>query len=190
MFTTYSASAGAGKTTSLVADFLTLCFRYDSKHIGQADAALHLDLFQKILGITFTNNAAGEMKDRIVRTLTAFAFEPADQIKGGAKAIYNMVVNKLFGTTQPDPNVVAQFIQRESKELLRRILYDYARFTLTTIDSFFQRVIRSSAISLKLSLTYSILIEMDEFYIEAIDQLLNELSADYNLAKRIITLLE
>ena len=190
MFTTYSASAGAGKTTSLVADFLALCFRYDSKRIGQSDAELHLDLFQKILGITFTNNAAGEMKDRIVRTLTAFAFEPADQIEGGAKAIYNMVVNKLFGTTQPDPNVVARFIQRESKELLRRILYDYARFTISTIDSFFQRVIRSSAISLKLSLTYSVLIEMDEFYIEAIDQLLNELSADSNLAKRIIALLD
>ncbi|MCR4738515.1 MAG: UvrD-helicase domain-containing protein [Bacteroidales bacterium] len=190
MFTTYSASAGAGKTTSLVADFLTLCFRYDSKHIDQSGAELHLDLFQKILGITFTNNAAGEMKDRIVRTLTAFAFEPADQIGGGAKAIYNMVVAKLFGTNQPDPNVIARFMQRESKELLQRILYDYARFTISTIDSFFQRVIRSSAISLKLSLTYSVLIEMDEFYIEAIDQLLNELSASTNLAKRILALLD
>ena len=190
MFTTYSASAGAGKTTSLVADFLTLCFRSDSKHIGQADRELHLDLFQKILGITFTNNAAGEMKDRIVRTLTAFAFESVDKLSGSEKAIYNLVVKKLFGTNPPDTATLEPFMQRESKELLRRILYDYARFTISTIDSFFQRVIRSSAISLKLSLTYSVLIEMDEFYIEAIDQLLNELSADSNLAKRIVTLLD
>lgn len=190
MFTTYSASAGAGKTTSLVADFLTLCFRSDSKNIGQADRELHLDLFQKILGITFTNNAAGEMKDRIVRTLTAFAFESVDKLSGSEKAIYNLVVKKLFGNNPPDTATLEPFMQRESKELLRRILYDYARFTISTIDSFFQRVIRSSAISLKLSLTYSVLIEMDEFYIEAIDQLLNELSADSNLAKRIVTLLD
>lgn len=124
MFTTYSASAGSGKTTNLVADFITICFRSDSKHIGQNQNEIHLDIFQKILAITFTNNAAGEMKDRIVRTLTTFAFEPKEKIEGSALAIYNMVVQKLFGDNPPEEQQLAVFMQFESKELLRRIIYD------------------------------------------------------------------
>lgn len=189
MFTTYSASAGSGKTTNLVADFIAICFRSDSRRVNKVDRENHLDIFQKILAITFTNNAAGEMKERIVSTLTTFAFESKENIEGSAKAIYDMVVKKLFGENPPDEQTLAIFMQLESKELLRRIIYDYARFTISTIDSFFQRVIRSSALSLQLNINYSVQIDMDEFYIQAIDQLLNELSADSILAKRIIALL-
>lgn len=191
MFTTYSASAGSGKTTNLVADYLSLCFRFDSRRIGQGRQDFHLDLYQKILAITFTNNASGEMKNRIVHTLHTFSFEKLDDFGGSEKAIYNMVVNKLFGETPAQKaSIIHQFIQIESRELLRRIIFDYARFTISTIDSFFQRVIRASALSLDLNLNYTVQIDMDEFYLQAIDQLLNELSADTDLSRRIIFLLD
>lgn len=190
MFTTYSASAGSGKTTNLVADFLALCFRSDSLDFQNPNRTLHLDLFQKILAITFTNNAAGEMKARIVRTLTTFAFNSKYTFDSSTKAIYNKIITKLFGENPPDAQATASFMRTESKELLRRILYDYARFSISTIDSFFQRVIRSSAISLNLNLNYSVQIDMEEFYLQAIDQILNELSAQTSLALRIVALLE
>ncbi len=191
MFTTYSASAGSGKTTNLVADYLSLCFRFDLRHPDRAGAEFQLDLYQRILAITFTNNASGEMKSRIVDTLRTFAFEDPGAFSPRAAAIYGMVVRKLFGERQrTDTDVIRRFIQVESRELLRRIIFDYARFTITTIDSFFQRVIRSSALSLNLNLNYTVQIDMDEFYLQAIDQLLNELSAETDLARRIIFMLD
>lgn len=191
MFTTYSASAGSGKTTNLVADYLALCFRFDSRKVGRETQEFQLDLYQRILAITFTNNASSEMKDRIVKTLYAIAFEERQNLGGSASAIYNMVVKKLFDLQPDDISAdMEKFMRVESRELLRRIIYDYARFTISTIDSFFQRVIRSSALSLNLNLNYTVQIDMDEFYLQAIDQLLNELSAETELASRIIFVLD
>ncbi len=190
MFTTYSASAGSGKTTNLVADYITRCFLWDKVHISDSDRTFHLDNYQKILAITFTNNAAAEMKARIVQTLHDFAFLSKTALGGRSSAIYDIVVKNLFENNTLEPNTIEDFMRVESRELLRRILFDYARFTISTIDSFFQRVIRSSALSLNLNLNYSVQIDMDEFYLQAIDQLLNELSADTDLSKRIIMLLD
>lgn len=186
MFTTYSASAGSGKTTHLVADYLALCFRNDSRHLG--NTVPNTGSFRKILAITFTNAAAAEMKDRIVQTLQDFAFVPYNSLSSRAKAIYNMIIEQLFGVDEATPQM-EDFMRRESLDLLRNILYDYARFSLSTIDKFFQQVIRSSALSLNLNLNYSVQIDLNEFFIQAVDQLLNELSAGSELAKKIIDLL-
>lgn len=188
MFTTYSASAGSGKTTHLVADYISLCFAFDSRDVSQARS--DTGLFRKILAITFTNNAAAEMKERIVQTLHEFAFKPADGLSPRAKAIYRMVVDQLFSSKKASQEEIDAFMRRESLELLRSILYDYARFSLSTIDSFFQRVIRSAALSLNLNLNYSVQIELNEFFVQAIDQLLNELSAGTELSHKLLFLLE
>jgi len=55
-FVVYRSSAGSGKTSTLVGSYLT--------HALQSDYA-----FRQILAITFTNKAAGEMKERIISTL-------------------------------------------------------------------------------------------------------------------------
>ena len=66
MFKTYNASAGSGKTTNLVAEYLTICLQNPAEN------------FRHVLAVTFTNNATAEMKDRIIHTLNDFAFtEPA-----------------------------------------------------------------------------------------------------------------
>ena len=66
MFKTYNASAGSGKTTSLVIEYLSLCL-------------LHIEQYRHILAITFTNNATAEMKERIILYLKLFAHTPVDQ---------------------------------------------------------------------------------------------------------------
>ena len=187
MFTTYPASAGSGKTTHLVSDYFALCFKDDSRHLKAASP--NTGTFRKILAITFTNAATAEMKDRIVQTLRDFAFIPYDKLSGRSKAIYNMTYQQLFGKETALTPDIEDFMRCESLDLLRNILYDYARFSLSTIDSFFQRVIRSSALTLNLNLNYSVQIDLDEFFTQAIDQLLNGLSAGSGLAKKIIFLL-
>ena len=61
-FKIYNASAGAGKTYTLVKEFLSLLLTNESDY--------H---FEHILAITFTNKAAGEMKERIILTLEEIA---------------------------------------------------------------------------------------------------------------------
>lgn len=190
MFTTYSASAGSGKTTHLVADYIALCFKYDALATAKGSASpLHLDSYRRILAITFTNAATAEMKDRIVRTLKAFAFNGYKNLGGSEKAIYNIIVKKLYGGNYDD-GTVTKFMQQESLELLRRIIFDYARFSVSTIDSFNQRTIRSSALSLDLNLNYSVQLDLYEFCQLAIDQMLNSLQADSDLSGRILYLID
>ena len=61
-FNIYNASAGTGKTFSLVRDYLILLF--NSKNY---------ELYKNILAITFTNKAVNEMKGRIVKYLINYS---------------------------------------------------------------------------------------------------------------------
>jgi len=52
----YKASAGSGKTFTLVKEYLALALQYK-------------DAYKHILAITFTNKAANEMKERVLKNL-------------------------------------------------------------------------------------------------------------------------
>ena len=62
-FKIYNASAGSGKTFTLVKQYLKILLKSDKK-----------GGFKKLLALTFTNKAVGEMKDRIINTLKGIAF--------------------------------------------------------------------------------------------------------------------
>ena len=57
-FQVYNASAGSGKTFTLVKEYLKILLSTEN-----------IFAFQKILAITFTNKAAGEMKERVLSSL-------------------------------------------------------------------------------------------------------------------------
>ncbi len=161
MFKTYMASAGAGKTTSLVAEYLTICLRDD-----QSPAR-----FRNILAVTFTNNATAEMKSRIVQTLQQLAFLPQEQWGGSEKAIAGMVKKAL-------PNLTDTQLQQRSEKLLAEILYDYPNFSISTIDAFFQRIVRAFAFELGISMSYEVEVTLDDCFQQTVDLLLNRISKE------------
>ena len=57
-FKLFNASAGSGKTFTLVKEYLKLILLSKNPY-----------KFQQILAITFTNKAAGEMKERVIENL-------------------------------------------------------------------------------------------------------------------------
>ena len=168
MLTVYSASAGSGKTYNLVFDYLATCFKgHLSAFLKLKDRSQYLCPlcagYQHILAITFTNNAAAEMKERVVKQLNALAFaKTADDLN---QDDFNTLCQKVFGKKHNlSRDECFLFIHETSKALLHSILYDYARFSITTIDSFIQRVIRSSALYLNLSMNYAVQIRLTDFF--------------------------
>lgn len=182
MLTVYSASAGSGKTYNLVLDYLSVCFK------SQLPAFLALDDrrryvcpscngYKHTLAITFTNNAGAEMKERVVMMLNNLAF--ANTVDDLGKSDFSNLCSKVFG---PKTKLSAEdcfiFLHENAKTLLSSILYDYARFSITTIDSFIQRIIRSSALLLNLSMSYAVQIRLNDFFRMAIEQYICELPKD------------
>lgn len=143
MLTIYKASAGSGKTYRLALEYVRLllgvkdeasgCYRLDlPRYTGAAPrAAAH----RHILAITFTNKATEEMKRRIVDELASLASDHAD---GSADCDLVTELIAEFGCTREELRAVAA-------RALRSLLFDYHHFNVSTIDSFFQTVLRSFA---------------------------------------------
>ena len=178
MLTVYSASAGSGKTYNLVHDYIATCLKYHLPAFlrdKQNYSCLSCPGYQQILAITFTNNAGSEMKERVVRQLNRLAFAH-DVSELDAKDFDNLC-RKVFGENNTlSKEDCFSFVHKTSKTLLYNILYDYARFSITTIDSFIQRVIRSSALYLNLSMNYAVQIHLTDFFRMAIEQYICDLT--------------
>jgi len=111
----YKASAGSGKTFRLAAEYIKLVVSDPQS-------------YKKILAVTFTNKATAEMKGRILEELKAIA-------DGQKTAMFEIVANE----TQVNPDL----IPLKASKALSNILHDYSRFSVSTIDSFVQRIIQA-----------------------------------------------
>ena len=131
----YKASAGSGKTFALTRQYLTLLLGERNPDTGkwrlrspQEDAHRH------ILAITFTNKATQEMTRRIISQLAILAGREPGQRPDTASPYLNDFT-ELFHTD-------ADTIARHASEVLDELLADFAFFHVSTIDAFFQNVLR------------------------------------------------
>lgn len=151
--TVYSASAGSGKTYSLVKEFLLLLFlnhyapHSDTPHSDRSGDSKATESkekpynfgFQGILGVTFTKKATLELKQRILRELIRLSkVEPGDEITGISKD----VIKELSGLVGKTVKELSTDLPRLSEHAVKQILEDYSHFNVRTIDSFFQEVLR------------------------------------------------
>lgn len=120
----YNASAGAGKTD-------TLAMRYVA-HIlqgGRQGEEWRSYRYRSTLCVTFTRKATAEMKERILRTLYKLSC-------GEAAAYIVEGVAKRAGLTPEE-------IQKRAAVALHCIVHDYSQLSVSTIDSFIQRMAAS-----------------------------------------------
>ncbi|MCX6351104.1 MAG: UvrD-helicase domain-containing protein [Bacteroidetes bacterium] len=132
MLTIYKSSAGSGKTFTLVKEYLRLALPNPSA-------------FHTIVAITFTNAAAAEMKERIISRLSGLA-------NGTEENLAKLLLEE--GLTK------AQL--KNAPKLLENILCNYSRFAVSTIDSFFHKILRTFGKELSLPLDFGIFLENDE----------------------------
>ncbi len=159
-FQVYNASAGSGKTFTLVKEYLKVLLNSDD-----------IFSFQKILAITFTNKAAGEMKERVLSNLEDFA-------DGKENDLFNIIINEI--------EVDKPTIQLRSKKILDAILQNYSAFSITTIDSFTHKIIKSFAYDLGLPLSFEVEMDAVSLLNEAVDILISKIGTDKKLTKLLI----
>jgi len=157
------ASAGSGKTFSLTAHYLTLLLSGETK-------------YREILAVTFTNKATEEMKTRIMEVLKGFATGD-DEVED-----YRILV------LQAHPDLDAAILQEKSARIYKRILHDYSRFSVSTIDGFVQKVIRGFAFELGLDSGYKLEMNFDKVKNELADKLDEQLDVNPELLQWIIDL--
>lgn len=144
--TVYRASAGSGKTFTLATEYIKLLIKNPYS-------------YKNILAVTFTNKATEEMKMRILSQLYGISkgYNDSDS--------YLSKVSKELGLEKSDVRVKAAMA-------LRLLLQNYSYFRITTIDSFFQSVLRNLA--RELELTANLKVELNDKEVEglAVDKML------------------
>ncbi|MCL7989355.1 UvrD-helicase domain-containing protein [Sphingobacterium sp. lm-10] len=148
------ASAGSGKTFSLTIHYLTLLLNNENS-------------YREILAVTFTNKATAEMKERILSVLQGLA-------EGNQNPKIVDFRNILLAQS---PEWTEAIIQEKAHQVYRRILHDYSHFTVSTIDGFSQKVIRSFTYELHLDAGYKVEMNINKVKAE-LTVMLNQLLDD------------
>jgi ATP-dependent exoDNAse (exonuclease V) beta subunit len=148
MLSIYKASAGSGKTHTLTGEYLRMLFR-DLIHQGTVIPHSH------ILAVTFTKKATAEMKERILKALFQLSKNPTKS------PYYKELINEF--------HVDQEVLKQNAHKLLVSVLQDFSRFSVSTIDGFFQQVVRTFALDLGLSTTYDLALDNEEIIQQAVD---------------------
>ncbi|MCD8281979.1 MAG: UvrD-helicase domain-containing protein, partial [Prevotella sp.] len=149
--TVYKASAGSGKT-------FTLASRYIGLLVSNPSA------YKEILAVTFTTKATAEMKNRILSQLYGLSHSLAES------DVYLQSIKSATGFSEG-------YIRSQAGRALGFILHDYGNFNIETIDSFFQRVLRSIARELELNANMRVELGQNEVEELAVDRLITSLTA-------------
>jgi ATP-dependent exoDNAse (exonuclease V) beta subunit len=168
-FKIYSASAGSGKTFTLVKEYLKICLTSKSPK-----------KFVEILAVTFTNKAAAEMKDRIISSLKSFSNpKTAEQTDLEMRAL---IVSET-GLTIHELTVRAQAV-------FENILHNYSQFSIGTIDKFTHRIIRTFAQDLDLPQNFEVELEHKLLLKQAVDLLISKTGEDEKLTQLLVNFIK
>lgn len=120
-----SASAGSGKTHNLSLRYAQFLL---SANIKRGIEGINTNGLNNIVAITFTNKAASEMKERILKLLKSIAI--------GEKQALNQIkcVTGLTGVKDGKDDDAA--LINKAADLVDNIIRNYSDFNIKTIDSF------------------------------------------------------
>ena len=140
-FVLLKASAGSGKTHALSLRFVQFLLSDRVRTLAPAD-------LRNILAITFTRNAAREMKERILDWLKKCYRRDREKTEE---------VLKIISLGRED-------LPRRAAQAVETILSRYTDFQVETIDSFMAAVFKASAVDLGYSPDFDIVIETADLF--------------------------
>jgi ATP-dependent exoDNAse (exonuclease V) beta subunit len=167
----YKASAGSGKTYTLALEYIKELL------IASSD-----ENYRHILAVTFTKDATGEMKDRILAELYGLAFHTADS-GGFLSSLQNALNEASYRLNEKQ-------IREKSGIVLHNILHDYSRLNITTIDSFFQRVLRNLARELGRGSKFNLEMNTNKVLQEAVHATIEKANQNKQILEWLTTYIE
>lgn len=153
------ASAGSGKTYSLARTYIVNLLGVrgeDGKYHLRNKAEYH----RHILAITFTNKATEEMKQRIIKQLHLLSLGKGDYVG-------------FFVDNFSDP---LEEVRKAASRALGEILFNYDSFSVSTIDSFFQVILRTFAREIDFDNGYEIELDSSLALATAVNDILLDIS--------------
>ncbi|MCV6631252.1 MAG: UvrD-helicase domain-containing protein [Flavobacteriaceae bacterium] len=163
-FRVFNASAGSGKTYSLVRIYLKILLQQSKP--GN---------YREILAITFTNKAVNEMKTRILSKLLLFSQEEKIAQK-----------DPMFRDLKASLGISAQDLQQRAQRHLKHLLHHYAFFEVSTIDKFTNRVVRTFAKDLQLPQNFEVILDTSLLLDEAVDALISKIGETPKLTEILL----
>ena len=168
-FKVFQASAGAGKTYTIVKEYLKLCLQ-DKKATSN---------YSQILAITFTNMAANEMKDKILKQLVKII---KSDIQQAPKDMEDDLINEL-GISRDE-------LKENANRLFLNIIYNYSDYFICTIDAFVQKLSRSFAKELGLPNQFNVSIDEEEVADDITERIGEQLGNDNEYQRYITKIVE
>ena len=157
------ASAGSGKTFTLVREYLRFALAGDEQFVDRN--------FRRILAITFTNKAANEMKVKLMEALDELADTGSGNKKSDMRDSLLPAINKM-AAHQRQPLTEADLRSRATV-LRSAILHRYSDLSVSTIDSFMHSIVRTFAHDLGRPVNFEVRIEQDDLIEQAVTNLMS-----------------
>ena len=120
------------------------------------------DAYKFIMAVTFTNKATFEMKTRII----------------------NRLYERAKGISREDQNL-SEEDKKQSDTILKHLVHDYTMFRVSTIDSFFQRVLKAFAVEMGSSSSYDTTLDQNPAIEAAMDNLYSKLDSNRELLSAV-----
>lgn len=161
LLTLCKASAGSGKTFTLAVHYIAL-------------AVMNPEAYRRILAVTFTNKATGEMKDRILSQLygIAYSLPSSDDYMQAVRA---KLTEMGCREDVKDRELTDAQLRTNAKEALTSILHNYSFFRIETIDSFMLGILRNMAKELELGNNMEIELDQKKVIHNGVHDLIKEL---------------
>lgn len=158
----YSASAGSGKTHKITGHYILMLF---SKNKA----------YRNVLAVTFTNKASEEMKSRIISDLSQILD------KSNSERLKEICENT---------NLSIALVKQRVQQIFKEILHDYSFFSVSTIDSFFQKILRSFTRETGINYNYELELDTGKVISIAVDSMLELCETDDELKANIVAIVE
>lgn len=158
-FLVFSASAGSGKTYNLAVQYIALLVARGGRE------------FAGTLAVTFTNKATAEMKERILGQLYGIW-----RGRASSDSYLKDIQKELSGSY--NIHISNDEVRNKCGDALSCILHDYGRFRVSTIDSFFQSVLRNMAHELGLNAHLQVDLSDDSVTEMAVEHLIASLKSN------------
>ncbi len=159
-FVIFKSSAGSGKTYTLTMEYLKLALR-------------HPTAFTSILAVTFTNKATQEMKERILSELNELRMQV-----DSSKHLHQTLLD--FFKISPEE------LQERASQTLSAIIHNYSSFSVSTIDSFFQRVVRAFAREVNLNAKFEVELDQDSVMEIVVERIIKKAVDDPYIHQKLV----